>query len=166
MRAWVLCAVVSIATSAAADTTIVRVTQERRWGLFSAGLVVFTAAWAADLGASYALDNPDAAHALIPIVGPLVQMSDNWGIKPPAPTGNPQIDTMVKTRAAEVNDSIQTAAYVVLGIDFALQTTGLVMAIVGAASKRTTLQYEKSPPPMGVSVVRWQLTGNGVLLHF
>src|SRR2546423_7382246 len=105
MRALVLALVVSIATSASADpTTTVRVTEERRWGLFSGGLVVFAAGWAADVGASYGVDNPDAAHALIPIVGPLVQMGDNWGIKPPAPTGNPQIDAMVKTRAAEVND--------------------------------------------------------------
>ena len=164
MRALVLLAVVSIAT-ASAQTTTVRVTEERRWGLFSGGVVVFVAGWAADVGASYGVDNPDAAHALIPILGPLIQMGDDWSIKPPAPTGNPQIDAMVRSKSAEVNGQIQTAAYVVLGIDFALQTAGLVMAIVGASSKNTTLRYEKSPP-LGVSQVRWQLSGNGVLLHF
>jgi len=136
-------------------TATVMVTQSRRWGLFGGGVTLFVAGWAADLGASYGLSNPGASHAIIPLIGPLVQMADKWTLQMQTPTtGDPALDAQINGRVSAVNDQIQTAAYVVLAVDFALQLTGVVMAIVGAATKSTRVSYEKSPP-IGLSTVKW-----------
>jgi hypothetical protein len=139
-------------------TTTVMVSQQRRWGLFGGGVALFVAGYAADIGASYGLKNPGASHSIVPLIGPLIQMGDKWTIQMETPkTGDPMLDAQVSSRVNEVNNQIQTAAYVVLAIDFALQASGVIMAIVGATTKHTKVTYEKSPPPMGLSKVQWTL---------
>lgn len=149
-------------------TTTVMVSQTRRWGLFGGGLTLFLVGWAADIGVSYGLSNPGAAKSLIPLVGPLVQMGDPWGIETPKEsTGNAEIDAEIARRAGEVNQTIQTAAYAVLAVNFIIQLTGMTMAIVGATTKSTRLTYEKGPPPLGRATVQWSLLPSGtVALRF
>jgi hypothetical protein len=153
-----------------APTTTVIVEQKRRWGLFGGGLALFLVGYAANIGVAYGVPNSNPGHAFIPLVGPLVQMGDKFAIEVPAPTGNAQVDQMITTRAAEVNGTIQNAAYAVLAIDFAMQLAGLTMAIVGAATKTTSVTYEKSPP-LGRSSVQWSIIrgptgGSAVALRF
>jgi hypothetical protein len=154
-------------TRAPDPTTTVVVTHSRRWGLFAGGLTLFAVGWAADMGASYGLQNPNAWHSVIPLFGPLIQMGDKWSLNmtPPA-SGNPMIDAQVNQQVTQVNQTIQTAAYAVLAIDFVLQATGVVMAIVGATTKQTNLSYDRSPPPLGRSTVTWQATPQGIALRF
>src|SRR4051794_9636610 len=93
-----------------ATTTTVTVTRHRRWGMFSGGLVLFTTGYVVDVGASYGIGNPKASHSAIPLVGPLVQMGDSWGLKQSAPsTGNAQIDQQVNAQVTQVNSQLQTA---------------------------------------------------------
>jgi hypothetical protein len=154
-------------TRAVEPTTTVVVTHSRRWGLFAGGLTLFAVGWAADMGASYGLNNPNAWHSVIPLFGPLIQMGDKWSLNMTPPmSGNPMIDAQVNAQVAQVNQSIQTAAYAVLAIDFVLQATGVVMAIVGATTKQTNLSYDRSPPPMGRSTVTMHPTPTGMLLRF
>jgi hypothetical protein len=110
----------------------------RRWGQLTGGIVLFLAGYSADLGLSYGL-GPSVQRpwlAAIPLVGPLVQMGENWSVVSPSQTGNPQVDSEANLRIAEINRAAQTAAYAVLAIDFGLQFAGLTMAIVGALPPR------------------------------
>jgi hypothetical protein len=63
-------------------------------------------------------------------------MGSNYRVVSPAATGNPQIDVPANQRIDEVNHAVQTAAYVVLGFDCALQLAGTIMMIVGALPQR------------------------------
>jgi hypothetical protein len=72
---------------------------------------------------------------------------------------------MVTQQVDNVNSKIQIAAYALLGIDFAVQLTGVVLAVVGVSTKQTRLRYEK-PPPLGTSTVSIQPTSGGTVLHF
>jgi hypothetical protein len=126
--------------------------RERRWGLLSSGLVVFAAGWALDIGVSYGLNHPGAELSLIPLVGPLVQMGDTWGTVPAMKSGNPQIDVPANQRIDEVNHAIQTGAYVVLAVDFALQLAGIGMVTAGAVGHRVQRTYA--------------LDGRGVVVRF
>jgi hypothetical protein len=56
-------------------------------------------------------------------------------------SGNPQVDVPANQRIGEVNRAIQTGAYVVLAVDFALQLAGFSMLVAGAAGHRTTRVY-------------------------
>jgi hypothetical protein len=150
-------AIVAPPDSGRASTTVM-VSQQRRWGLFGGGVSLFVVGYAAAIGASYGLKNPGASHSIVPLIGPLIQMGDKWSLQMETPkTGDPMIDAQINSRANEVNNQIQTAAYVVLAIDFALQATGVIMAIVGATTRTTKLSYEKSPPPIGLSKVQWTI---------
>lgn len=151
-------------------TTTVVVEERRRWGLFGGGLALFLVGYGANIGVAYGVPNSNPGHAFIPLVGPLVQMGDRFAVAVPAPTGNAQVDQMITTRAAEVNGTIQNAAYAILAVDFAMQLAGLTMAIVGAATKTTSVTYEKSPP-LGRSSVQWSIIrgpsgGSAVALRF
>ena len=112
-------------------STSVANARERKWGLFSGGLVLLLAGWAADIGLSYGLDHHPAATSFIPVVGPLVQMGDSWAMVPPAATGNAQIDAQAQPRIDQANHTIQQVAYAVLAVDFALQLAGSTMMVVG-----------------------------------
>ena len=68
-------------------------------------------------------------------------MGDTWGTVPPVKTGNPQIDVPANQRIGEVNQTIQTGAYVVLAIDFAIQLTGLSLVAAGVAGHRVQRVY-------------------------
>jgi hypothetical protein len=110
----------------------------RRWGQLAGGLVLFFAGWGADLGLSYGL-GPTVQRpwlAAIPLIGPLAQMGESWSVVTPTQTGNAQVDAEANARIAEINRATQTAAYVVLAVDFALQLAGLTMAIVGSLPPR------------------------------
>jgi hypothetical protein len=115
--------------------------RERRWGLFAGGLVMFAAGWALDIGVSYGLNHPGAEWSLIPLVGPLVQMGDSWGTLPRLSSGNPQVDVPANQRIDEVNHTIQTGAYVILTVDFALQLTGLALVTAGVVGHRVQRSY-------------------------
>jgi hypothetical protein len=139
-------------------TATVLVSQKPRWGLLGGGVALFVAGYAANLGLSYGLANPDASHALIPLVGPLVQLGDKWGIQSgPAKSGNVQVDREINSRTEQVNATIQTVAYVVLALDFTLQLTGAILAVVGGVTKHTSITVESGSPPVGRSSVKWQL---------
>jgi hypothetical protein len=145
-RVIVLLALLSMAAPAFAgpvldSTPAVQARKKPRWGLFGGGLALFLAGWAADLGATYGVPGGVSNHAWIPLVGPLVQMGDKWGIDPRTQhTGNPQVDSQIDSRAAQLNSTIQNVAYAVLAIDFGIQLAGTVMAIVGASTKTWAIE--------------------------
>jgi hypothetical protein len=60
---------------------------------------------------------------------------------PPVKSGNRQVDLPANQRLDEVNRAIQTGAYVVLTLDFALQLAGLAMVTAGAVGVRPTRSY-------------------------
>jgi hypothetical protein len=162
----------AIVAPPAEPVATVLITKKPRWGLVGGGITLFLAGYAANLGMSYGLSNPDASHAIIPLIGPLVQMGDKWGItSAPAASGNAQVDKEINTRTAQVNDTIQTVAYVVLSLDFALQLAGAILAVVGGTTKHTVVHVESGVPPVGRSSVKWQLMpgpngGSTVALRF
>jgi hypothetical protein len=119
----------------------VETVRERRWGLLSGGLVLFAAGWALDIGVSYGLNHPGAELSFIPVAGPLVQMGDRWGTIPAVKTGNPQIDVPANQRVDQANQAIQTGAYIVLAVDFALQLAGVAMVTAGAVGHRVPRAY-------------------------
>jgi hypothetical protein len=125
----------------------------RRWGLFAGGATLFVLGYGADIGLSYGLGLDHAALSLIPVFGPLAQMGTSYHVVAPAATGNPQIDVPANQRIDQVNHAVQTAAYVVLGFDCALQLAGTIMMIVGALPQRHA-RGERAP----------QLTGGRVAL--
>jgi hypothetical protein len=131
--------------------------RERRWGLFGGGLAMFLVGYGLDIGISYGLGHNPAATSLIPIAGPLVQMGDSWAMVAPSNSGNPQIDGPANERIASVNHTIQTAAYAVLAVDFALQLAGATMVVVGVVGR--TPAYESRR----VAVVP---TANGFAVRF
>ena len=105
--------------------------RERRWSLFGGGLALFLAGWALDIGLSYGLGHDPAATSLIPVVGPLVQMSESWAMIAPARSGNAQVDAAAQPRIDDANHTIQQVAYAVLALDFAMQLAGSTMLVVG-----------------------------------
>lgn len=105
--------------------------RERRWSLFGGGLALFLAGWALDIGLSYGLGHNGAAESLIPVVGPLVQMNDNWSMIPPMHSGNAMVDAQAQPRIDDANHTIQQVAYAVLALDFAMQLAGSTMLVVG-----------------------------------
>jgi hypothetical protein len=161
VRRWLVLVVVVLALARPAlagpvlePTPSVHAVKRPRWGLFGGGLALFLAGWAADVGAAYGVPGGVSSHAWIPLVGPLIQMGDKWGIDPKTMhTGNVQVDAQIDSRAAQVNSSIQDAAYAVLAIDFGLQLAGAVMAIVGVSTK--TWAIETGPSGRGAFTVRF-----------
>jgi hypothetical protein len=125
--------------------------RERRWGLFGGGLAVFVAGWAIDVGATYGMGHDPAAMSFVPLVGPLIQMSQNWGTVPRMTSGNPQIDMPAHQRIDQVNQAIQTGAYVILAVDFALQLAGVSMTIAGGAGQKVERRYALSPTGLRVT---------------
>lgn len=119
----------------------------RRWGMFAGGMTLFLAGWGAEIGLSYGLGLERPALSLIPVFGPLAQMGSRVTVVDPSATGNAQIDGMANERIAAVNNAAQTVAYVVLGIDCAMQLAGLTLAIVGAlpASRRPAERAPTTP---------------------
>jgi hypothetical protein len=77
----------------------------------------------------------------------------------PSTTGNPEVDAQANPRIAEVNHTIQQAAYAVLAVDFVLQLAGTTMIVVGAVGT------SKEPRERNVA---WSITptGNGMLVKF
>ncbi len=112
-------------------STSVANARERRWSLFGGGLALFLAGWALDIGLSYGIGHERAATSFIPIAGPLVQMGDSWAMVPRAATGNAQIDAQAQPQIDQANHTIQTVAYSVLAVDFAMQLAGSTMMVVG-----------------------------------
>jgi hypothetical protein len=123
----------------------VETVRERRWGLFGGGLALFVAGYAIDIGVTYGLGHSPSAISLIPLVGPLIQMGDDWSMVPLMNSGNPQIDIPANERIAEANRAIQTGAMVILAVDFALQLAGLTMVAVGAAGRKVERAYASTP---------------------
>jgi hypothetical protein len=136
--------------------------RERRWGLFSGGLALFLGGYALDIGLSYGINHAGAGKSLIPIVGPLVQMGDDWSVVTPENSGNPQVDQQVNQRIDAVNHAVQTAAYCVLAVDFALQLAGATMAVVGAVG-RPKRSYANRGSALAWSVMP---TGHGLAVSF
>ena len=114
-------------------STSVANARERRWSLFAGGLALFVAGWALDIGLAYGLGHERAATSFIPIAGPLVQMGDSWAMVPNAATGNAQVDAQAQPRIDDANHTIQTVAYAVLAVDFAMQLAGSTMMVFGVA---------------------------------
>ena len=135
--------------------------RQRAWGLFGGGLALFVGGYALDVGLSYGLGHQPAATSLIPIVGPLVQMGDSWAMVAPAQSGNPEVDGPANERIASVNHAIQTAAYAVLGVDFALQLAGATMAVVGVVGHAPRRYAAGSG-----TRVAWTLRHDGVAVRF
>jgi hypothetical protein len=159
-----LCPVAAAETSAAPPAAVVEpvsVTPAatrplRRWGMFGGGLGLFLTAWGLDLGLSYGVGAPRPALAIIPLAGPLIQLTDNWAMLPRSATGNAQIDDSANARIAQVNRSIQTAAYVVLSVDFVLQLAGATLAVIGV-TPRSVARYARSTG----TTVGWTPSGRG-----
>ncbi|HEY2748213.1 MAG TPA: hypothetical protein VGL86_26505 [Polyangia bacterium] len=105
--------------------------RERRWSLFGGGLALLVAGWVLDIGLSYGLGHERAATSFIPVAGPLVQMGDSWAMVPRAATGNAQADAQAQPQIDQANRTIQSVAYAVLAIDFAMQLAGSTMMVVG-----------------------------------
>jgi hypothetical protein len=110
----------------------------RRWGVFSAGVTMWAAGYAADVGVTYGLHHADPARSLIPVVGPLVQLGDKYTIADAksVQTGNPTIDQQSSAMIAEGNQAYQALVYTGLAVDAALQLAGVVTAIAGAATHK------------------------------
>lgn len=131
--------------------TPIEFVRERRWGLFGGGVALFVAGWAIDIGVTYGMDHQPGALSIIPVIGPLIQMGDNWGTVPQMKSGNMQVDTQANQRIDQVNQAIQTGAYVILAVDCAFQLAGLTMAIVGASGRKIDSRYAFSPQGVRVS---------------
>jgi predicted membrane protein len=116
-------------------STSVANARERRWSLFGGGLALLLAGWALDVGVTYGVGHEPAATSLIPIFGPLVQMGQGWAMVPAAASGNAQVDAQAQPRIDAANHTIQTAAYAVLAVDFAMQLAGATMVVVGAVGR-------------------------------
>ncbi len=135
--------------------------RQRRWGLFGGGLALFLGGYALDIGISYGVGNSGAAKSLIPLVGPLTQLHDNWAMVAPANTGNADVDAQANSRIASANRAIQVAAYAVLSVDFALQLAGAAMTIVGIVGHAPPRHYAA----VGKGVA-WNVAPGGVRLRF
>jgi hypothetical protein len=152
-------------------TTWVVVEHKRRFDVLGGGLALLVAGYVIDIGASYGLAYPNAHYSLIPLVGPLIQIADQQSLKivPPS-TGIQQFDNQLNSAANQANNSIQTAAYIVFSIDFAVQLAGAISAVVGAATKKSALRYEKQTPPPSSGTLTWQLLpsakGSALALRF
>jgi hypothetical protein len=146
----VLAAVVAVSLL---STSVVHA-RERRWSLFGGGLALFIAGWALDVGLTYGLGHQPAATSLIPVAGPLVQMSDSWAMIAPARTGNAQVDLVAQQRIDDANRTIQQVAYAVLALDCAMQLAGSTMLVVGVVG-----QDDHRADRVSVSVAPWS---NGV----
>ena len=133
MRAAVLVRVkrIAIALLLLIMSTSVVHARERRWSLFGGGLALFLAGWAVDVGLTYGLGHEPAATSLIPVVGPLVQMSDSWAMIATSHSGNAQIDDTAQPRIDAANRTIQQVASAALALDFAMQLAGSTMLVVG-----------------------------------
>jgi hypothetical protein len=123
-----------------------------RYPLLAPGLVFFLAGYGLDVGVSFGLGHDRAALSLIPIVGPLVQLGDSWAVAKPAATGNAQLDQMANERIAQINRTVQTAAYVVLSVDALLQAAGIALVIAGVVPHRPARDLRARPQ------VAWSVT--------
>ncbi len=146
-----------------------RIRKVRRWGLFSAGAILFLGAYGADIGMTYGFLHQPSTNSLIPLVGPLVQYTDHFGLDgPPVNTGSADADRKITSTITLANTAIQYVDFVLLGVDAALQFIGATMMIVGVATKNTIVTYERAKDPK--TSWDWQLmpTHNGaaLVLHY
>jgi hypothetical protein len=130
----------------------------RRWGMFGGGVALWAAAYAADVGVTFGFHHDPGTVALVPLVGPLIQLGDKYGYQGPLPmTGNATLDAQMAQQIAQANTLIQTVTYVGLALDFAGQLTGITLALVGALSHQR---------PSSATSVRVAATANGFALRF
>ena len=109
----------------------------RRWGVFGAGAALFAVGYALDAGMTYGTGHRPSSTSLIPLAGPLLQLKDSYSIVSlPPSTGSPQLDAQADAAANRVNHAVQIAVTVGLVVDFALQLTGLAMAVAGPLCHR------------------------------
>jgi hypothetical protein len=107
----------------------------RRWGVFAGGVTLFLLGYGANIAITYGTDHQPATTSLIPVVGPLLQMTQSYSLTSTSvKTNNAQLDQQANAMIADVNRTVQTVAYVGLAVDCAMQLAGLVMAIAGSAS--------------------------------
>ena len=106
----------------------------RRWGMFAAGMSVWAAAWAADVGVTYGMGHENPGWSLIPVVGPFIQLGDSYRLADPnaVKTGNASIDAQSSAMINQGNQAYQTLVYTGLVLDAALQIAGVATAIAGA----------------------------------
>jgi hypothetical protein len=136
--------------------------REHNWGLLGGGLALFAAGYALDIGITYGVGHQPGGYALIPLIGPLIQLGDNWAVVTPSNSGNPQIDQPANQRIGEVNHTIQVVAYAVLSFDFAVQLVGATLTAVGAAG-RAPRRYAAVPSGTSLS---WSVAPGGFALRF
>ncbi len=96
-----------------------------RWRLFSSGLSLFLISYLMDISVTYGMDHHPADKSLIPIAGPIMQMSDSF------------------------SSEYANTAKAWLGLDFVGQLAGLTMAILGLSvwQKVPVARYGERPAP-------------------
>ncbi len=123
-----------------------------RTGLLAAGLVLFVAGYAADVGFTYGYDHQPGWTSLIPVVGPFIQMGQPYGLDGPAvDTGNVEADARVTRNLDTANKTIRALALTGEAVVGALQLAGVALIIAGAVTKRKLTRYARSAPG-GVAV--------------
>jgi hypothetical protein len=139
--------------SDATPTQTVRYSQQRRWGLFAAGLVLFLVGYGADIGLTYGFGHTPSYTSLIPIVGPFIQMGQSYGLDgPPINSGDPEYDRKITNQIDSGNSVIRSLVYAGLAVDAVLQLGGATMAILGATLKRPVRTYAVGPARPKVAV--------------
>jgi hypothetical protein len=110
----------------------------RRWGVFTAGVSMWAAGYAAVVGVSYGLHHENAARSLIPVVGPLILIGDKYTVASTKAlqTGDPTIDQQSSAMISDANQAYAAVIYTGLAFDAALQIAGVITAIVGAATHK------------------------------
>jgi len=124
-----------------------------RPGLLAAGLVLFVAGWAADIGFTYGYHHDPAYTSLIPLVGPFIQMTQHYGLDGPAiNTGSSDADARINRNLDTANTTIRALAITGAAVSALLQVAGLSLTLAGALTRR--------------KVTRYALSGSGATLRF
>jgi len=113
-----------------------------RTGLLVAGLVLFVTGWVTDIGFTYGYNHQPATTSLIPIAGPFIQMTEQYGLDgPPVNTGSTDADARVNKNLDTANSTIRGLALTGAAICGVMQLAGLALTIAGIATKRKTTRY-------------------------